>query len=120
MSGAAHDHREFVAGCFRCDLSRDEVSRAPIDLDAIELRALAAHLSARQDVPALVAEVRQLREERDRLRAKVAAVEALPDRWKAPLIQMRRTPRRLGDRGARTRSQGRAVSWNHDPDTTGA
>jgi hypothetical protein len=21
---AAHDHREFVPGCFRCDLSRDE------------------------------------------------------------------------------------------------
>lgn len=22
----AHDHREFVEGCYRCDLSRDEVS----------------------------------------------------------------------------------------------
>lgn len=27
-----HDHREFVAGCFRCDLSRDEVSGDPLDL----------------------------------------------------------------------------------------
>lgn len=23
---SAHDHREFVEGCFRCDLSRDEVT----------------------------------------------------------------------------------------------
>lgn len=42
----AHDYREHVAGCFRCDLSRDEVatyeppelhSRNPLDADVAEI-----------------------------------------------------------------------------------
>lgn len=28
MSGIPHNHAEYVEGCFRCDLSRDEVDRA--------------------------------------------------------------------------------------------
>lgn len=27
-SGVPHDHREYVPGCFRCDLSRDEAEDA--------------------------------------------------------------------------------------------
>lgn len=42
---SAHDHRDYVAGCFRCDLSRVEVtgtraSRDPADLVASIRRGL--------------------------------------------------------------------------------
>lgn len=39
--GVAHDHREFVPGCFRCDLSRDE-TQTPPHLPAA--RALTGHV----------------------------------------------------------------------------
>lgn len=74
-----HSHREFVEGCFRCDLSRDEVRRG--DLDEMErlVRRLRDRgfpklapvvrsdlvLRAADAIDALVARVREAEAERD-------------------------------------------------------
>jgi hypothetical protein len=64
----AHDHRAFVEGCYRCELSRDEGGDGSpqLDLDAIEACVSAGGTPSVTDSEALVALVRRLQQENER------------------------------------------------------